>query len=272
MEVSIGCGAVVFGIVVGNGGTRQGAPQGSGGDGQDCPFAQEAVEAAPPGDRFGIFVIVLLADGIPVVGIPPGAEGVAVHGVAAVEQDQQFGIIVVVHHQCPGAHGAAEHGVPQVEHLVGGEGGGDGGRHRIGVGCFGIVADQRGGSTLPVVGNLERPYHLLQVGSVDVLLTVLGDLPGLGAVVGDTVDPLNPNGGKHNQGFGDQHQRGGGVGCFGIVVDQGQGVNPIEQSANRLPGRGGICRRSAGLPTQQHHTRRCLPLPLPAHNCLGGGS
>ena len=144
MEVSIGCVAVVFGIVVDDGGTRQGAPQGSGGDGQDCPFAQEAVEAAPPGDRFGIFVIVLLADGIPVVGIPPGAEGVAVHGVAAVEQDQQFGIVVVVHHQCPGAHGAAEHGVPQVEHLVGGEGGGDGGRHRIGVGCLWNCSRWRG--------------------------------------------------------------------------------------------------------------------------------
>ena len=136
MEVSIGCGAVVFGIVVDGGGTRQGAPQGSGGDGQDRSFRQEAVEAAPPGDRFCIFVVVLLADSIPVAGGAPIAEGVAVHGVAAVEQDQQFGIVVVVHHQCPGAHGAAEHGVPQVEHLVGGEGGGDGGGHRVRCGCL----------------------------------------------------------------------------------------------------------------------------------------
>ncbi len=131
MEVSIGCGAVCSGILQGGWGTRQGAPQGSGGDGQDRPFAQEAVEAAPPGDAVGILLLTLLAYLIPVAGILPGAEGVAVHGVAAVEQDQQFGIVVVVHHQCPGAHGAAEHGVPQVEHLVGGEGGGDGGRHRV---------------------------------------------------------------------------------------------------------------------------------------------
>ena len=136
MEVSIGCGAVVFGIVVDEGGTRQGAPQGSGGDGQDRPFAQEAAEAASPGDRFGVFVVVLLADGIPFVGILPGAEGVAVHGVAAVEQDQQVRVVVVGHNQRPGAHGAAEHAVPQGEHLVGGEGGGDGGGHRVRCGCL----------------------------------------------------------------------------------------------------------------------------------------
>jgi len=157
MEVSIGCVAVCFGIVVDGGGTRQGAPQGSGGDGQDRSFRQEAVEAAPPGDRFCIFVVVLLADSIPVAGGAPIAEGVAVHGVAAVEQDQQFGIVVVVHHQCPGAHGAAEHGVPQGQHLVGGEGGGDGGGHRIGVGCFGIVVGEGGRSQPPAPVGVNLP-------------------------------------------------------------------------------------------------------------------
>jgi len=43
MEVSIGFGAVVFGIVVDGGGTRQGAPQGSGGDAH-----QEGVVIHPP--------------------------------------------------------------------------------------------------------------------------------------------------------------------------------------------------------------------------------
>ena len=66
-----------------------------------------------------------------------------------------------------------------------------------------IVADR--GSPLPQ----ERPDHLLQVGSIDVLLTVLGDLPGLGAIgIGDTVDPLNPYGLEVEDRFGDQHRIG----------------------------------------------------------------
>ena len=61
-------------------------------------------------------------------------------------------------------------------------------------------------SPLPIVGDLKRPYHPLQVGSVDVLLTVLGDPPGLGAVgVGDAVDPLHPNVLEVEDCFGDEH-------------------------------------------------------------------
>ena len=153
MEVSIGCGAVVFGIVVDGGGTRQGAPQGSGGDGQDRPFAQEAVEAAPPGDRGSVFVVVLLADGIPFVGGAPIAEGVAVHGVAAVEENQQFGIVVVVGDECPATHGVAAHLVPQVAHLVGGVSGGDGGGHRVRCGCLWYCSRWRGQESTHPQGN-----------------------------------------------------------------------------------------------------------------------
>ena len=113
---------------------------------------------------------------------------------------------------------------------------GEGGRaHRIGCGCLWYCSRSAGGSTLPVVGNLERPYHLLQVGSIDVLLTVLGDLPGLGAVgVGDTVDPLNTNGLQMEDRFGDQHQRGvGGTGS--IVADRRGGQRPSRYSPMIMP-------------------------------------
>jgi len=62
-------------------------------------------------------------------------------------------------------------------------------------------------SPLPIVGDLKCPYQPLQVSSVDVLLTVLGDFPGLSAVgVGDAVDPLHPVGLQHQGRFGDQHR------------------------------------------------------------------
>ena len=91
-------------------------------------------------------------------------------------------------------------------------------------GSFGtecIVAGRGEGSTLPVVGNPQRPDHPIQFGAVDVVIAVLANLPdgGAGGIVGDAVDPLNANGGKHHQRFGDQH-RSGSFGTECIVADQ----------------------------------------------------
>jgi len=254
-RIGVGC----FGIVVGEGGTRQGAPQGSGGDGQDRSFGQEAVEAVPPGDGFGVCRRVIQR--IPIAGILPGAEGVAVNGVTTVEQNQQFGIVVVVGHQCPGAHGAAEHGMPKGQHLVGGEGGGDRGGHRIGVGCFGIVVGGGGRSQPPApVRSADDLNHLPMV--VDHQRSVTG-----GKSLGGSLCPLegctmglasalgrfaiNQEGAirAHDAWF---------VGNFGIVGHQGTGVNPppggistpatpgTHQYQCRRTGRG--CRNRCGSP------------------------
>ena len=82
-------------------------------------------------------------------------------------------------------------------------------------------------SPLPVVGDLKRPHYLLKVGSVDVLLTVLGDLPGLSAIgVGDAVDTLDPNVLEVENRFGDEHRVGVG-GTDSIVAGQGSLPVPI---------------------------------------------
>ena len=106
MEVSIGCGAVVFGIVVDGGGTRQGAPQGSGGDAHQ----EGVVIHTPIGQEGGTWVdqrsVALISD--PEVHHPPigsGADG--------VDHPTRVGIKTVVD---------------------GGDGFEDG--HRIGVGCL----------------------------------------------------------------------------------------------------------------------------------------
>ena len=62
-------------------------------------------------------------------------------------------------------------------------------------------------SPLPIIGGGQRPHYPLKVSSIDILLTVLGDFPGLGAVgVGDAVDPLHPVGLQHQDCFGDEHR------------------------------------------------------------------
>jgi hypothetical protein len=73
-----------------------------------------------------------------------------------------------------------------------------------------IVAGRGQGSTLPVVCLLQGPDHRLQVGTVDVVVAILADLPdgGRGGIVGDAVDPLHTVGGKHHHRFGDQHRSG----------------------------------------------------------------
>jgi hypothetical protein len=79
--------------------------------------------------------------------------------------------------------------------------------YRVGSGSRGQRVPPPRLSPLPIIGGGQRPYHPLQVGSIDVLLTILVDLPGLGAVgVGNTVDPLNPIGLQHQGRFGDQHR------------------------------------------------------------------
>ena len=99
----------------------------SGCDGEDRPLGHEAVEAAAPGDGLGIFVVIFLAQAIPVASSFPGSEGVAVDGAALPEQHEQLGLVFVAGDQCPGAHGAAVHAAAEAGHVRGGDGGSDGG-------------------------------------------------------------------------------------------------------------------------------------------------